>query len=248
MSRTVDKKGLIIAATVATALFVASGIAYRALAAYLDRPAEGARLARGTLEGRFPLEIGAWTGKPVPIEDAIVEAADCDDYISRGYSRGSQAVSLWVAYGVRARDLMPHRPEVCYPGNGFTLVDSNSLEVPLADGTPLACRVYQFARGDLGGPRIAVLNYYIVDGRYSPDVSLLRSEAWRGQGAIRYMAQVQITAPVTTGGASGLGAVREFAAVAGPAIRAIMPDAWAEADSDAEAGADVHAGAAKASD
>jgi hypothetical protein len=89
---------------------------------------------------------------------------------------------------------MPHRPEVCYPGNGWTLKDTRYVNLPLDDGTQLQCRILQFSRG-MSTENITVLSYYLVDGQYSPDVSLLRSKSWAGQSGIDYMAQVQVTCP-----------------------------------------------------
>jgi EpsI family protein len=222
-----DQRPILLAAAVAATLMLSSGGAYRLAAAYLDRPTDSVPLARGTLAKAFPLQIGGWQGRERPVEEAVVEGADCDDYISRAYARGAESVQLWVAYGVRARDLMPHRPEVCYPGNGYTLEDSHSLELPIGNGQKLDCRTYQFSRGGFGAGQMIVLNYYIVDGQYSPDVSLLRSRAMRGSSAIRYMAQVQVVAS----GGEGAGlkaaaqAVRAFAIDSAAALRSVMPDA-----------------------
>ncbi|OHB66870.1 MAG: hypothetical protein A2Y76_00415 [Planctomycetes bacterium RBG_13_60_9] len=92
---------------------------------------------------------------------------------------------------------MPHRPEVCYTGAGWTLIDRRFLELPLGNGTTLPCNMLQFSRGGLNAQKVIVLDYYLVDGEYCRDVSLLRSKAWRGSGTVRYVAQVQIVAPVT---------------------------------------------------
>ena len=222
-----DQRPILLAAATAVALLLMSGGAYRLLAGYLDRPTDSVPMARGTLAKALPLRIGEWQGKEKPVEEAVVKGADCDDYISRTYSRGAEVVQLWIAYGVRARDLMPHRPEVCYPGNGYTLEDTRSVELPIGGGQRLECRTYQFSRGGLGAGPMTVLNYYIVDGQYSPDVSLLRSKALRGSGGIRYMAQVQVVATGGEGAASGAAAqaVRAFAVDSAEAIRAVMPDA-----------------------
>jgi len=140
--------------------------------------------------------------------------------------RGNMVVQLWIAYGVRARDLMPHRPEVCYPGNGYTLEDTRPVELPIGGGQQLECRTYQFSRSGLGAGPMTVLNNYIVDGQYSPDVTLLRSKALGGSAGIRYMAQVQI---VASGGGAASGAasrsVQAFAVDSAEAIRGLMPDA-----------------------
>jgi EpsI family protein len=222
-----DQRPILLAAATAIALLLVSGGAYRLLAGYLDRPTDSVPLARGTLAKAFPMQIGGWQGTERPVEEAVVKGADCDDYISRAYVRGAESVHLWVAYGVRARDLMPHRPEVCYPGNGYTLEDSRSLELPLGGGRNLECRTYQFSRGGFGAGPMTVLNYYIVDGQYSPDVSLLRSKALRGSAGVRYMAQVQIVASGGGGSASEAAsrAVCAFAVDSAEAIRGVMPDA-----------------------
>ena len=72
---------------------------------------------------------------------------------------------------------------------------------------------------------MTVLNYYIVDGQYSPDVSLLRSKAWRGQGGIRYVAQIQIVCSAGTEAAiqAAEQAVRAFGAASAEPILACMP-------------------------
>jgi len=222
-----DRRPLVAAAAAAVILLLASGMGYRLLAQYLDRPSDSVPLPRGTLARGLPLQIGGWQGKEVPVEESVLQAADCNDYVSRAYVRRDEPVRLWIAYGVRARDLMPHRPEVCYPGAGWTLDDTRSAELPLGGGRPLECRLYRFSRGGFGSGEMAVLNYYIVDGQYCPDVSLLRSKAARGTSGIRYMAQVQITSSANgrltpeTAGRS----VQAFAADSAQAIRAVMPDA-----------------------
>jgi len=55
----------------------------------------------------------------------------------------------------------------------------------------------QFSRGTLTTKKVVVLHYYIVDGEYSRDVSLLRSKAWKGSGTVRYVAQVQIVTSIS---------------------------------------------------
>ncbi len=217
----------LLAVAAAASILLISGGASRILTAQLGRGDDEAVLPRGTLARSLPLEIGGWAGRDQPIEESVVKAAACDDYVNRTYVRRGQAIQLWLAFGVRARDLMPHRPEVCYPGQGWTLEGSRAVEPLLADGSRLDCRIYEFRRGELNTSRVHVLNYYIIDGEYSPDVSMLRSKAWRGSGGVHYVAQVQIVAAVNSAFASDemQEAVRVFAVDAAPAIRAAMPAA-----------------------
>ena len=189
----------VIAATIAAGfVMLASGLSYRVLAARLAAPATTTPITAEDV-ARFPLQIGDWEGEEVPIDDEIVKATDTDAHISRRYSRrnGLDSVSLWVACGVQARDLMPHRPEVCYTGNGWTRTNKQSVDLLLDDGTTLPCNRLEFSRNALTTQRVLVLYYYLVDGQYSRDVSLLRSKAWRGSGTVGYVAQVQIVATMS---------------------------------------------------
>ena len=186
------------AAVAGSFLMLVFGLTYRVLAARLAAPADVAPIAPAALE-QFPRQMGDWNGEDVPIDEATVRATDTDAHLNRRYGRhgGLESVMFYVACGVKVRDLMPHRPEVCYVGAGWTSVGRHSLELPLNDGRKLPCNVLQFARGAFSTQKIAVLDYYLVDGEYCRDVSLLRSKAWHGSGAVRYVAQVQIATPVT---------------------------------------------------
>jgi len=157
--------------------------------------ADAPALPAGTL-AQLPFHLGEWRGRDVPLQESVVRAADVDDHISRIYSNSGQTTPLnvFIALGRRARDLMPHRPEVCYPGAGFTLRGRAVEKHLLSDGNVLEATIYTFGRGDFGGSPLVVSNFFIVDGEVCRDVSLLRSRAWRGQSAIRYMVQVQLVA------------------------------------------------------
>ncbi|NLX04025.1 MAG: EpsI family protein [Phycisphaerae bacterium] len=228
MEKNAKRSSVIVAAAVAFALVVGAGAAYRLAAGRLARPSAGLAIPRGTLERRLPLQIGPWQGAEVPLDPAIVRTTDADDLVNREYVRSDgQAVALFIAYGVRARDLMPHRPEVCYPGAGWTVDDTETVDLKLPDDTTRQVRIHRFFRPGLSNQQITVLNYYIVDGRYSPDVSLLRSMAWRGAGGVRYVAQVQITASSASSRSSqaALDAIRDFAVAVDPHIAGLLPDA-----------------------
>lgn len=211
-------------------LFVlAGGVAYRATFAWLNRAPQTIPLPAGTLAA-LPQRIGDWVGQDTPLSESIIRVADVDDYLCRTYRNQAdgRAVAIFVAYGVRARDLVPHRPEVCYPGNGWTQQRLEQRTIRLPDGGELLTRLFQFAPGGLDPSSLYVLNYYIVDGRSCPDVSLLRSRAWRGQATIRYMAQVQITTRVNPiDPQSSEQAVTDFARLVAPQIRDLLEQAVA---------------------
>lgn len=220
-----------LAVVVAVGLMVASGAGYRALARYLGNQETGTVLPKGTL-ARLPMKIGDWEGREVALSEGVIRATDTDDHINRHYVKTGtgEGVGLFLAYGVRARDLMPHRPQVCYPGNGWVLKGEDMVSVDMPDGTKLEYRVIDFSRGGLESNRISVVNYYVVDGRSCPDVSLLRSRAWRGSGAIDYMVQIQIASPGEGWNPTDTGrrAAQAFAKRSAPTIRALLDKAFRE--------------------
>lgn len=212
-------------------ILLLAGGGFRALASYYSRPSTSIPIPKGTL-ARLPMTIGQWVGRDIPMDEQIIKRTDTDDLINRRYQRtgGGQTVSLFVAYGVRLRDLTPHRPEVCYPGAGWTLDENKSIELKGADGSPVLCRLLRFHKGTLTSERIQVLNYYIVDGQYCPDVSLLRSKAWRTDIAGSYSAQVQLTCADSPEYETG-NYLRDLAAQSAPLIRRLLADAVAAAHS-----------------
>jgi EpsI family protein len=230
-----NQRSVIVAVIVAGFLMLVSTVAYRVLAARLEAPVNTTPISPTALE-QLPLQIGGWTGQKVPLDEAIVRATDTEAHINRRYSRhnASEYISLYVAYGVRARDLMPHRPEVCYTGAGWTLIDKRSVELPLSDGIELPCTALQFSRGTLDTKKTVVLDYYIVDGQYCRDVSLLRSKAWRGSGTVRYVAQVQIATSITANltADSAVKIVCDFAAESASSISRLFESAEEDRYSD----------------
>jgi EpsI family protein len=163
---------------------------------------------------RLPMQIGDWTGQDVPLAETIVRKTGTDGHINRRYSRhgGLENVGLYIAYGITARALAGHRPENCYKGAGWTLLDRQSMEVSLANGGGLPCSIFNFSRGGLNAERIVVLDYFIVDGRLCGDASLLLSRAWRGSDTVDYVAQVQISSTGNLPGDSATRIVSTFAA------------------------------------
>lgn len=188
-----NQRSVIIAAVVASFLMLILGLGYRAVAARLDAPVNANPITQETLD-RLPLQIGEWAGLDTPIDPNIVEQTDTDAHLSRRYAKdnGTGAISLWVASGVQVRDLMPHRPEVCYVGSGYTLTSQRITELSLGSELSLRCNVMHFTQN---AERVMVLYYYIVDGRYCQDVSQFR---YRILDRIGYVAQVQIVTAVRT--------------------------------------------------
>lgn len=205
----------------AVVLVFSGGIGYRAVAARYASVPRSAPLPPGTLAS-LPLVIGDWVGHDLPLDERIVERTDTDDHLNRRYARPGGAVSLWVAYGVRLRDLMPHRPDVCYTGAGWVLNGETRLSLPAADGSVVPGRLLTFRKSGLDGRQLVVLNYYLVGDAYSPDVQSLRAQASRLRPDTDFVVQVQVVQDGAPDGEEVGLAVRDFAARAAPILRQVI--------------------------
>lgn len=223
--------GLWVSTCAAVAMLVTSGFAYRQAATQFAQLTGAARLPQGTLS-RLPLRIGDWVGRELALNEAVIQITDTDDRISRTYSRRDNpgTVSLFVGFGTRMRDLMPHRPEVCYPGAGWTHEQTRRAGVTLDNGAELPCQLHTFSRGGLDTRRVAVLNYYLIDGKFYPDVEELRSQAWQFRTDVSYVAQVQIACGQDWPRNAAEESLRAFAAASAGLIQTLLAEAVAIAD------------------
>ncbi len=212
-------------AALAAGLLVAAGIASRELTGSLADVSGSVLLPPGTLRA-LPLNIGSWQGTELQLDDHLVAATDTEDHLFRAYQRhqGDEVIKLFVAYGVRFRELLPHRPEVCYPGSGWSLESVREVELETGSGAQVPARVFRFARGGLTNERISVLSYYLVDGEACADESRLREVVAQRQSA-GFMAQVQVTARHPLRPQLADDSTMRFAADATAAIRALLVEA-----------------------
>jgi EpsI family protein len=198
----------------AVAVLTAAGIAGRAL----DQRSSLApgQFQVGMLRG-IPATIDAWTGTDTPLHEAVLQTADADDYLCRTYAdRSASAVTLYIADGIRARDLLPHRPEVCYPAAGWMLASADPVQLPGGQEAIL----YSFERGGLDGRSVAVLSFFVIDGQVTPTLDRLRFAL---RGAPRRVQQVQITCPGDPAFPSHAAErVRNFAQRATPALLSVL--------------------------
>jgi len=226
----------IVAVIAATVMMLVSGVAFHTLVVRVRGPMTGLPIAPETLEG-FPMQIGGWTGREVPLDETIAGKTDADAHINRQYSRhnGRESVGLYVAYG-GTWEMMFHRPEVCYPGSGWTLIDGDLLELPVHNGMKLPCSIFRFSRGELQTREVVVLYYCIADGLTCSNISLLRSRVWGALAAVDRFAQVQIVVSsegILTSDAM-IRIVSDFAVESASSIAQLLEDAAEDRHSDEE--------------
>ncbi len=150
-------------------LLVAAAMVGAVGAAYVATPRihmadQGPKLE---LETAFPKQFGDWrldTAMPVVLPSPDVQAVLNKIYnqvLSRSYvnSKGER-VMLSVAYGGDQSDgTRAHRPEVCYPAQGFQMISNTTASYPIA-GQQLPVRTLV---AKLGG-RVEPISYWVVVG------------------------------------------------------------------------------------
>ncbi|RYX81296.1 EpsI family protein [bacterium] len=92
------------------------------------------RLARVKMGDLIPVSVGPWRfanadGVVVAREEGPVDGYD--QLVSRTYeAEGLPSIMLLVAYGsTQGGSLQLHRPETCYPGQGFSLSEFSNIEL-----------------------------------------------------------------------------------------------------------------------
>ncbi len=179
-------------------LIAASGLCYRILAGSLQRDLLPPINLPVPL-AEFPLEVGPWQGREVPIPVNVQKVARNDDFLSRLYvnQAASQWASLYVAYTARPRTMLGHRPQVCYPASGWIHDSTDHIKLVSRAGLTIPCLLHRFRRPAPNYEEVMIVNFYIVNGQLTDDESVFSGIGWRtpniAGNPARYVAQVQIS-------------------------------------------------------
>lgn len=98
------------------------------------------RLAKGALAASIPLTIGQWSVRPADNFVLPPEEVDplkvYDEVLTRAYvNKAGATLMLLIAYGGGQTGVFQiHRPEACYPANGFSLGTRRTVEVLVRNG------------------------------------------------------------------------------------------------------------------
>lgn len=151
------------------ALVVALLMLGSAGAAVVGRPTKhmADQVGMPNLETMFPKAFGSWkldTSMPVILPSPDVQALLDKIYnqvLSRTYVNAEgKRIMLSVAYGGDQSDgTSAHRPEVCYPAQGFAITSNKASSLPLTAG---ALPVRQLM--SKLGPRDEPITYWVVVG------------------------------------------------------------------------------------
>ena len=141
----------------------------------------------------FPLELGPWCGKDVPLDERVLQQPDFDDsYVNRIYISPSKSgvVSVFIGYCGRPHRWLVHRPDICFPAHGRQRVSEESIDLTLSSGTRIPCILEEFRSDDSAVTHTLVLSTFIVNGRYSNNKHVRNATMFTKQAP--YLTRVQL--------------------------------------------------------
>lgn len=153
------------------AFLVGGALTLTAAGAYAAQPRRTEqRLATHKLGELVPARIGPWSiTTPAGVITAVDEPEDKQGYdqlLTRTYHAPNlPTVMLLIAYGsTQGGTLQVHRPETCYPGQGFRLEDFSDAEYSFPGASDVSARRFTARRDD----RVERLVYWTRIARSFP--------------------------------------------------------------------------------
>lgn len=111
--------------------------------------------------GNFPMLLGDWQGRRLPVDSEVIKAICSDADLSAEYvNPGHEPVSVWIAYYENQQTSVGvHSPFACLQGGGWKILKSEIVEV--APGLPV-----NYLLMDYLGNRELVYYWFIQRGRW----------------------------------------------------------------------------------
>jgi EpsI family protein len=163
---------------------------------------------------QFPLKIGEWQGKDIPLSVTDYKILDTKNLILREYdSVGHQPVYVYIIYSGDNRKSL-HPPEICYTGEGGTILEKSVI--PLSAG--LKVDKFTFEEGHA---KQLVIYWFRTKNFNTPSYisQQLRTALQRTFGRQASGAMIRISTAIKPGGyAEALQTVKDFTLLMGPLL------------------------------
>ena len=114
----------------------------------------------------FPLQLGNWTGKDIPLDKDTLDVLGAGDFLVRGYRDPDGKlpyIDLFLAYfpSQRTGDTI-HSPKHCLPGAGWAPEENDRITISLPGHSPFPANRYVISKA---GARKLVLYWYWAHDR-----------------------------------------------------------------------------------
>ena len=124
--------------------------------------------------GEFPMSVAGWNGKSVPYPDWLPEELGANEFFIREYTNAhGSAVTLYAAYFDARYGGTTHNPDVCYPAQGWEIVERSRGAVQVEGNTVEFTRMLV----QKGLAKELVLFYLQTGNRTTPELSGYRLTA-----------------------------------------------------------------------
>jgi EpsI family protein len=114
----------------------------------------------------FPVQLGNWTGKDIPLDKETLDVLGAGDFLVRGYQDPDGKlpyIDFFLAYfpSQRAGDTI-HSPKHCLPGAGWSPEENDRITISLPGHSPFPANRYVISKA---GARKLVLYWYWAHDR-----------------------------------------------------------------------------------
>jgi len=170
----------------------------------------------------FPMSVAGYEGKDMPYPDWLPEELGAKEFFIRQYDNYQGAgISLYAAYFDARYGGTGHNPDVCYPAQGWEIID-RSRDTVQADG-----KTIEFTRMLIqkGLSKQLVLFYFQTGDRTVPELHLYRLTAIV-QGIVYNKiggAIILISAPINETIEKTYAEETEFLRIVGPMLEQYLP-------------------------
>jgi hypothetical protein len=139
-------------------------------------------------------------------------------------------VSLFVTYYTGMPDAVPHVPEVCYEGNGFTLVSQTGDDLTISSRgreETIPIQVLEFRKTGqlLQGERIVVYTFH-ANGQFRRDRTAVRLAIGNLTDRYAYFSKVEVGVGVEPGVTSKQQAIESAERLLRVAVPVLLEDHW----------------------
>jgi hypothetical protein len=126
-----------------------------------------------TVAHEIPISSGDWSGLDVPVPATAVDQLRPNILISRQLRNvvDGTTVGLLLVQSRDVRDLAPHYPPVCYPGQGLTLTKQEPIVLQV-DNLQIPATRYTFESNSFQADGALQVDDFMIlpDGRFQPDM------------------------------------------------------------------------------
>lgn len=92
-----------------------------------------------------PLALDGFRGQEMPVDEATRSYLKPDAMSTRVYRGGGRELSMSLIYARDWREI--HNPALCFPAQGWQILDEKELDIPRPAGAPIRARSIHCARG-----------------------------------------------------------------------------------------------------